>query len=83
MQQCNQYSTTRATKRVAQCDGATSRVDIVDAEVENFGIGFDDSSKGFVELPDGNVRLGEAGLFQELLDDGGGGNGEVDGVCIR
>jgi hypothetical protein len=65
---------------VTQCDGTSPRVDVVDTQAEDLCVGFDDCGEGLVELPDGNVGFREAGLLEELLDDGGRSNGKVDGV---
>jgi hypothetical protein len=81
MQQRNQDPATRAPERVAERNRASSWVDIIGTETKDLGVGFDDHGEGFVELPDGDVFLLEAGLLEELLDAGGGGDGEVDGVC--
>lgn len=82
MQQRNQYPATRAAQRVTKRNSSTPGVDVVGAETEDFGVGLDDGGKGFVELPDGDVFLLQTGLLQKLLDAGGGGDGEVDGVWI-
>jgi hypothetical protein len=65
---------------VAKRNSSSTWVDIVSAQTEDLGIGFDDGGKGFVELPDGDVFFFEAGLLEELLDAGGGSDGEVDGI---
>lgn len=65
---------------MSQRNSASSRVDVVASETEDLGVGFDDGGKGFVELPDGDVVLFQAGLFEEFLDAGCRGDGEVDGV---
>lgn len=61
-------------------DGASAWVHVVSAEPKDLGVGFDDGSERFVELPDGDVFLFEAGLREQLLDAGGWCDGEVDGV---
>jgi hypothetical protein len=66
---------------VSESDSASSWVDVVTSQTEDFGVGFDHGSESLVELPDGNVFLLEAGLLEELVNAGGGGNGEVDGIC--
>lgn len=55
VQQRDQYPTTRATQCVAQRNSSSTGVDVVRAQAENLGVGFDDGGEGFVELPDGNV----------------------------
>jgi hypothetical protein len=65
---------------VSECNSTSSWVDVVSSEAEYLGVGLDDGGKSFVELPDGNVFLLQARLLEELLNTGGGGDGEVDGV---
>jgi hypothetical protein len=65
---------------VAERNGTTSGIDVIGTETEDLGVGLDDGRKGFVEFPDGNVRLGESGLGEELFYACGGGDGEVDGI---
>jgi len=80
MQQSNQYPATRAAKRVSQRNSASSWIDVVASQAEDLGVGLDDGGEGLVEFPDGDVFLFKAGLFEELFNAGGGGDGEVDGV---
>jgi hypothetical protein len=65
---------------VSKSNSSSPGVYIIGTETENLGVGFDDGGEGFVELPDGDVVLWETGLLEKLLDTGGGGDGEVDGV---
>ena len=65
---------------MSQCDSSSSWVYIVLTETEDLGVGFDHGGEGFVELPDGDVFLLQAGLLEELLDARCGGDGEVNGI---
>jgi hypothetical protein len=66
---------------VAECNGTSAWVHVVGTKADDFRVGFDDGGEGFVELPDGDVFFLQTRLLEELLDDGCGGDGEVDGVC--
>ena len=65
---------------MTECDGSSARVDVVGSETKDLGVGFDDSGESFVEFPDGDVFFLQAGLREEFIDAGGGGDGEVDWV---
>jgi hypothetical protein len=65
---------------VSERNRSSSWVDVVSSETEDLGVGLDDGGEGLVELPDGDVLLLQAGLLEQLLDAGCGGDGEVDGV---
>jgi hypothetical protein len=64
MQQRDQDPASRAAQRVAQRNCATPRVHIVSAQSKDLGIRFDDSGESFVEFPDRNVFLLQAGLLK-------------------
>lgn len=66
---------------MTQRNSSSTRVDVVRAEAKDLRVGLDDGSERLVELPDGDVFLLEAGLFEKLLDAGGGRDGKVDWVC--
>lgn len=80
MQQSHQDPTSGATQSMSQRNGSAPGVDIVGAQSQNLGIRLDHGGEGLVELPDGDVGLGQAGLLEHDGDDLGGGDGEVDGV---
>lgn len=83
MQQRDEDPATRATQRMAQRNGATTRVHVVVTQSEDLAVGFDDGCECLVEFPHGDIGFGEAGLLEELLDDSGGRDGEVDRVCSQ
>jgi hypothetical protein len=66
---------------MSKCNGSSSWVHIVGPKTDNLGVGFDDGGEGFIELPDGDVFFLQTRLLEKLCDDGGGCDGEVDGVC--
>lgn len=80
MQKRGEDTGTRATKGVAQRDGATQRVDLGALKTEDLCVGKNDTGKGLVELPDGNLVLGDASALKGNGDSLGGGNREVNGV---
>jgi hypothetical protein len=64
MQQRDQDPASRATQRMAQRNRATPWVHIISAQSKDLSIRFDDSGESFVEFPDRNVFLLQAGLLQ-------------------
>jgi hypothetical protein len=67
---------------VPKGNGSAAGIDILDAETEDLSVGLYDGGEGLVELPDRDIGLGESGLLEELVDYGGGCNGEVNGIWV-
>lgn len=65
---------------MTQRNSSTARVDIVGSQTKDLGVGLDDGSEGLVEFPDCDIFFLEARLGEEFLDDGGGGDGEVNWI---
>lgn len=68
-----------ASDGVAEGDGTTADVDLGAVEAEDLLGGNGDDGEGLVELPEGDVLLGDAGVLEGDGDGEGGGGGEVDG----
>jgi len=66
---------------VSERNGPSSWIYVVGPKPDDLGIGLNDGGKSLVELPDGDIFLAQAGLFEELLDDRRGRDGEVDRIC--
>jgi hypothetical protein len=65
---------------MSESDGAAARVYVFNSEAKDLRVGLDDGGKGLVELPYCDVGLGKTGLLDELLNNRGRSNWEVDGV---
>jgi hypothetical protein len=68
---------------MSECDSAASGVNVLDPKAENLGVGFDDCGEGFVELPNTDIRLLEAGLGEEFLYRCGRCNWEINGIYSK
>jgi hypothetical protein len=49
---------------VAERNSSSPRVNVVNTETKDLGVGFDDGGKCFVELPDGDVFFLKARLLE-------------------
>lgn len=80
MEQGDENPATRATESVAESNGATAGVHILNTETKDLCVGLNNGGKGLVELPNSDVGLGKAGLLENFLNNSGRCNGEVNGV---